>query len=159
MADAPSPLAFDYRPRTIRFGGVHAADGWRLKRYTILHARREADPDLDAAAVAAAMDALPRPGDGPEHYGVGFVSVHRGASYDFVTLGFWAYQTELRLLSMMRASSDRVRLEPVVGNELSSDVWDLALLAHERDAWTRHVLEPERADLEGYLGDALEARV
>lgn len=152
-------LAFDYHPRSVRSTGLHEAAGWRLKRYAILHRDREVDPELDAAALAAAAERLPPSGEGPEHYGVGFVAVHRGASWDYVTIGFWAYQSELRLTGLMRASSDRVRLEPVAGNELSSDVWDLALLAHEREAWVRHALLPGRADLDAYLADTLDARM
>jgi hypothetical protein len=30
-------------------------------------------------------------------------------------------------------------------------VWELAILAHERQAWVREVLEPANADLTGYL--------
>ena len=89
---------------------------------------------------------------------MGFVAVHRGASWDFVTIGFWAYQTELRLISLMRASSDSARLEPVADGALSSDVWDLRLLAHERDAWVRHALHPERVDVDAYLADLLDER-
>ena len=32
-------------------------------------------------------------------------------------------------------------------------VWELGVLEHERTAWIRHVLAPDRPDLAGYLAD------
>jgi hypothetical protein len=32
-------------------------------------------------------------------------------------------------------------------------VWELPPIAHERDAWVRHMLLPEKADLDAYLAD------
>jgi hypothetical protein len=36
-------------------------------------------------------------------------------------------------------------------------VWELAIVAHERDAWVRHMLAPGQPDLDGYLADSLSA--
>jgi hypothetical protein len=39
-------------------------------------------------------------------------------------------------------------------------VWDLSVVAHERDAWIRHVLaSPATPNLDAYLADWLHARV
>jgi hypothetical protein len=32
-------------------------------------------------------------------------------------------------------------------------VWELGVLEHERAAWIRHVLAPDRPDLDGWLAD------
>jgi hypothetical protein len=34
-------------------------------------------------------------------------------------------------------------------------VWELPPILHERDAWVRHMLAPDRPDLAGYLADSL----
>ena len=34
-------------------------------------------------------------------------------------------------------------------------VWELPPIPHERDAWVRHLLAPDVADLDGYLTDAM----
>ncbi|TVZ05531.1 hypothetical protein EAS64_13450 [Trebonia kvetii] len=34
-------------------------------------------------------------------------------------------------------------------------VWELPPIQHERDAWVRHMLMPDVADLAGYLGDTM----
>ena len=149
-------MELPYRPRRIRFVGLDEAKGWRLKTYTILHHSKEESEALLDAARDTAFASLPQPASSPDRYGVGFIVVHQGASYDFVTVAHWAYQTELRSQTYMRPSSGSFLLEPVSGSELSADVWDLRLLAFERDAWVESVLRPERADLDAYLGRTLE---
>jgi len=145
-----------YRPRLIRFTGIEEGKGWRLKAYTILHHSKQPSEALRTAARDAALAALPQPAVSPDRYGVGFVAVHQGSSYDFVTVAHWAYQTELRSQTFMRPSSASFTLEPVSGSELSADVWDLRLLAFERDAWVETVLRPQQADLGAYLARTLE---
>lgn len=144
-------MDFAYQARRIGFDGVETMRGWRLKRYTILHPSRTPLPGLSDAALDTAASFLPQPPVTAERYGVGWVSVHRGASYDFVTVAYWCYQTELRSQTYMRPSSGSFLLEPLSGSELSSDVWDLRLMAFERDAWVTCVLRPDRADLDTYL--------
>ena len=97
------------------------------------------------------MPGLPGPDDGQAHYGVGFVGIHQGASYDFVLVAYWAYETELRFQTWMSPSTQSYRLEQVRAGELSADVWDLALLAWEREAWVERVLRPADGDVEAYL--------
>lgn len=140
-----------YSPRRIRFVELREAHGWRLKLYTILHEERESVPELLAAAADTAFGSLPRPAVTPDRYGVGILSVHRGSSYDFVTVSYWCYETELRSHAFMRPSSGSYLLEPVTSSELSSDVWDIRLQAFERDAWVETVLRPGTDDLSGYL--------
>lgn len=145
-----------YRPRRIRFVRLEEAKGWRLKLYNILHHSKEPSEALLEAAAETAWASLPQPPVTPDRYGVGFIAVHQGSSYDFVTVAYWAYETELRSQTYMRPSSGSYLLEPVSGSELSADVWDLRLLAFERDAWVEAVLRSGRADVEGYLDRRLE---
>lgn len=145
-----------YRPRLIRFAGLEEARGWRLKLYSILHHSKEFSEALLAAARDTALTSLPQPATSPDRYGVGFIAVHQGSSYDFVTVAHWAYETELRSQTYMRPSSGSFALEPVSSSELSADVWDLRLLAFERDAWVETVLRPEHGDLDTYLSRTLE---
>ena len=109
-------MRLDYRPRRIQFHDRVERSIWTLKVYHLLHGDKEPDPALATAAVDEAMRMLPGPDDGPEHYGVGFVGVHQGKSYDFVLIGYWAYQTELRYQAYMRPTSQSYRLEPARGS-------------------------------------------
>lgn len=143
-----------YGPRAIQFLERYKAQGWRLKVYSILFGDKGVDDRLVETAKRTALAFLPQPAVTPNHYGVGIISVHQGKSYDFVTAAYWTYDTELRHQTYMRPSSSSSALEPLTG-ELSLDVWDLRLLAFERDAWVKMVLRTGRLDLEAYLSATL----
>jgi hypothetical protein len=144
-----------YQPRTIQFVNLFEAQGWKLKVYSVLHPDKTLNPQLMETAKQTALDFLPGHSE-PGHYGAGFISVHQGKSYDFVTVGYWTYSTELRHQSYMRASSGSSELETIT-TELSSDVWDIRLLAFERDAWVSKVLKS--AKVADYLAERLNETV
>jgi hypothetical protein len=144
-----------YQPRTLQFIDFYNAQGWKLKVYSILHPDKTLNPQLIETAKRTALEFLPDATE-PGHYGVGFISVHQGKSYDFVTVGYWTYSTELRHQSYMKASSSSSELE-MITTELSSDVWDIRLLAFERDAWVNKMLKI--ASLDAYLNERLNETV
>ncbi len=156
-----------YVPRRLVPLALREVGGWRLKVTQVLAPGRAADAELVEAAVAAAGEVLPTPAVTPLHHGVGIVIVHQGTRYDFVLVGYWTHETELRYETFMRASTESTRLEGLTAGELATDVWDLRVLAFERDAWLEHVLRPsarggDAADdwetrLRAYLGARLEA--
>ncbi len=148
-------MTIAYRPRQIRFVQLVEESGWRLKLYTILHGDRQPIAELTTAAIETALASLPQPAVDPNRYGVGVLSVHRGSSYDFVTVSHWCYETELRSHTFMRPSSGSYLLEPVSPSELSIDVWDLRLLAFERDAWVDTVLRDGTDAVPAYLEQQL----
>jgi hypothetical protein len=146
-----------YQSRTISFTDLYTSQGWKLKIYTILHPDKTLNTQLLEAAKQTALSFLPDSSE-PGHYNVGFISVHQGKSYDFVTVGYWTYSTELKHQSYMRASSATSTLAPIT-TELSSDVWDLRLLAFERDAWVNTVLNVSAANTDNYLNERLNESV
>jgi hypothetical protein len=146
-----------YLPRTIQCTDLYHAQGWKLKVYSILHPDKTLNDQLTETAKQTALDFLPDSTE-PGHYGVGFISVHQGKSYDFVTVGYWTYSTELRHQSYMKASSATATLT-AISTELSSDVWDLRLLAFERDAWVSEVLMANASSVDTYLNKQLSETV
>ncbi|GAA1963725.1 hypothetical protein [Kitasatospora viridis] len=131
--------------------------GYRLKRYHIGSDPAGLDPAVEKAAYSVLPDLLPAPDTSLK---AGFVVVHQGEGSDaYVSAYCW---TRGSALSFAGAAAGQpalgcpdlspthfVRLtRPLVGH-----VWELAPLRHERDTWVRHLLAPERPDLEGYLAD------
>ncbi len=52
------------------------------------------------------------------------------------------------------------RLRPATPEDPIACVWDLSVIAHEREAWIRYMLaKPSGADAEGYLADAFSGDV
>ncbi len=146
-----------YVPRTLQFIDLYQAHGWTLKIYSILHPDKTLNTQLLETAQQTALEFLPESSE-PGHYGVGFISVHQGKSYDFVTVGYWTYSTELRHQSYMKASSASATLT-AISTELSSDVWDVRLLGFERDAWVNEVLTSSAPSVAAYLAKRLSETV
>ena len=146
-----------YQQRQIKFLEIYKEQGWQLKVYSILHPDKTLSPELIQVAKQTALEFLPT-GNEPGHYGVGFISVHQGKSYDFVTIGYWNYSTELRHQTYMRPSSADITLEALTASELSSDVWDIRLLAFERDAWV-DVLKSQSSSADAYLGRTISETI
>lgn len=141
-----------YRDRPTVPAGVIELDDWRLKAYGI----RFQDPAPDGARVAAAAlplapTVLPSPAQAQGRPGVGFVILHEGSGMHYVVLGWWDRENELPVVIWVREEGEE-EWRPAEGVE-SFCVWDLQVMAHERDAYVEHVLsKPEAPDLDAYLG-------
>jgi hypothetical protein len=59
------------------------------------------------------------------------------------------------------AATDRrgVGRRTVTPTELTARVWDLSVIAHEREAWLRHVFATDAPSLDAYLEDQLDGMI
>ncbi|TKK86835.1 hypothetical protein FDA94_20465 [Herbidospora galbida] len=136
-------------PPPIEVGGRH------VKRYHV----GSPEPHVEKAAYALLPDLLPEPDGTPP---ASFVVLHRGGDTGaYLNVYSWAWDNALRFTGA--AGGQRflgcpdddpahfVRLAP----DFIGCVYELPPITHERDAWVRHVLAPERPDLAAYLTDSL----
>ena len=156
-----TPLALHepYRTRTIRCTGVIVTEGWRLKVYEAAYDRDRPRPELVEGAMRLARH-LPQPAARDGRYGVGFLCAHdgRGGCYAFVD--WWADENELHHLIFTSPEDRPADLRRVPPDGLTACVWDLAIIAFEREAWLDAVLaNPEGPDLERYLDTRLSGDV
>ena len=149
-----------YAPRPVRPMGVRAFGDWTLKLYGIAYGREEPSPELVQAALRAADSTLPAPARSDDRYGLGFLGIHDGRDSNFVFVSWWENQNELQHRVFYSALNRPGELRPATPQEPIACVWDLSVIAHEREAWIRHVLSrPHGADPDAYLADALSADV
>lgn len=147
-----------YRDRAIAFLGVRDLAGWRLKLYSIRYGEDPLPERVYEEGIARAVEALPSPPVTPERPGVGFLILHRGRSVHYLVLNWWDRENELFNRVLMRGFADGDAWAWGRGGETAC-VWDLQVLAFERDAYVERVLaRPDAPDLEGYLGDGLAVR-
>ena len=133
-----------------------------MKRYAITVARHGGvlPNDATAASEAALEEALPAGCRDGEAHGVAIQTTHLGLEGLWVLVDWWAFGDVL-MHRHFHAPVDRpVELRDVSGQGFGPCVWELAVQAHERDAWLRHVLAaPAGPDLPAYLTDGLTASV
>lgn len=155
MTHPPEP----YLPRRIEPLGNWQFTGHAIKAYVIHHDARHAAPLLDAAAVAAAREAVGAVLD--EHardargHGLGFCMVHVGQEAVWLLVDWWitgGIACQRMLSAPLARPGDYT---PVQAPALAC-VWELVVTAHERDAWVRHMLTAAPAP-QAYLGDVLPA--
>jgi hypothetical protein len=142
-----------YAPRSVRFLELLTCPDWRLKVYTIAY---DAAP---GAAVVARARALARgvlpPVVAGEPPGVGFVTIHAGRDAHVVLVSWWVNANELCQRSW-RAPLDRPdSFEEVTAVGFVGCVWDIALIAFERDAWIDTILAAPAPGLDAYLATRL----
>src|SRR5690242_10655370 len=136
--------AVPYTPRRVRPLGLLRIDDWRVKLHGLSAAPdTELDPAARDGAHQAAAEALPPPGGG--RYGVGFVIAHRTLNNYSYVVGWWSYGCLLSTAAYSARFSEPADIARCPARQAGC-VWELAVIDHERRAWTKTML---RADARG----------
>jgi copper chaperone CopZ len=152
-------LAEPYIARPVSALGTWRHGDWRMKRYAIAYRSEAARPALIQAAETVAADILPTPAISPTRYGVGFLGIHDGRGANLVFVDWWEHENDLHHHVFLSPDTDPGALRPATPSDLVACVWDLSVIAHEREAWIRHVFAADAPDLDAYLRDQLDGRV
>lgn len=158
-----------YRPRPIKFQGVVALGEWRLKLYT-LHPIEIPDVPINflESVLPVLQDQLCAPRapfevagtdwNHLENYKVGFAMVHIGAKAVFLLCDYWVGENMLNHSVWVSSLNGEPEWQPIGTSGTSVCLWELAVQAHEREAWINHVYNAvAEPDFEAYLADTLTA--
>lgn len=149
-----------YTKRAIRFLELWQHGGWRLKVYGIADGRPKPRPELLTAAQAIAKQRLESIPISLRHYSVGFLGVHDGRTSNFVFVDWWADENELHHHVYVSPKDQPSRFTYATPSGLAACVWDLRLMAFERQAWLDTVLKPPAGpDVGAYLRQVLNEDV
>ena len=156
-----SPQQFSARP--VRPSGLLRHDGWRLKGYHITLPGEEIEGTSLATGLSTARGSLPAPAVTARRPGVGFLIHHQGLDGDgrrlsYLVVCWWDNGNELMTEVFMCGANTGGAWISGRGRG-SFCVWDLQVMAHERDAYVRTVLCADGPDLDAYLADAFEVEV
>ena len=133
-----------------------------------ISARAERPPAAQVeAAIEFVSSRLPEPAIRPDErdtgsalsrarYGVGILIVHEATEGLFVLLSWWVGENMLNHEVYFSPATETPRLEALSPPGIVACVWELAVLAHERQAWVDRVLNNAAGpDLDGYLESRL----
>jgi hypothetical protein len=145
-----------YKERPIRFLELWQHAGWRLKVYGIAHGRPAPRPALIEAAKIAARERLAGIPGSMRHYSVGFLGIHDGLTANFVFVDWWADENELHHHVFISPTDNPAQFTYATPTGLVACVWDLRVMAFERQAWLDTVLRrTEGSDFDAYLQQRL----
>ncbi|MGP3923580.1 hypothetical protein [Streptomyces sp. 8N616] len=138
-AEALLALADEHHARTTRALGTREAGGHVVKVYA-LEAPGRAVTERDEAAALRIAGAHLGLGRSRGSLGLAVLIVHAGGDGDYVLVHSWieGYMSDLAVFVGPAGQPDQLRPGRV---GLAPCVWEAAVLAHERDAFTRHVLD------------------
>lgn len=148
-----------YAARRVAALGTWRCGDWRIKKYAIAYRREAARRELAEAAEATAPGILPAPAVTPARYGAGFLGIHDGRDGNLVFIDWWEQENELHHHAFFSTTADPGSLRPGTPADPIACVWDLSVIAHEREAWIRHVLATGVPDLDAYLEDQLDGEI
>jgi hypothetical protein len=150
-----------YERRPIRFlEEWRGPGGWRLKIYGISYRRPEPRAELIETAKRLAGARLPQPAAGEGRYGVGFAGVHDGRGANFIFVSWWADENELHHHVYAAPSEELKDLAYITPTGLVACVWDLRVMAFERQSWLDEVLtNGSEPDVEAYMACRLNEEV
>jgi hypothetical protein len=159
-ADALKAMAGQHHSRTVRPLGSSQAAGHLMKSYAIEAPGRTVTEQDERAAVRVAAGHLASAGTRGS-LGLSVLLVHAGGDGDYVLVHTWIEGHMSDLAVFTGPAGDAAELRPGRSG-LAPCVWEAAVLAHERDAFSRHVLDgrgtlDERLD--AWRGDVLEGEV
>jgi hypothetical protein len=131
----------------------------RYKRYYVTSGAAVITPAVEKAAFGLLPGLSPEPDGTPP---AGFVVLHRGGDgAAYLNVYTWVWDNVLHVRGVAAAQGalgcpddDPTHFMPLDRSWIGC-VWELPPIQHERDAWVRHMLIPDVADLDGYLGDAM----
>ena len=149
-----------YQSRPIRFLELWQHKGWRIKVYGIASERPIPRDQLTAAVKAVAIKRLAGVPASVNHYSVGFLGIHDGETANFVFIDWWADENELHHHVYVSPTDDPSRLTYATPTGVIACVWDLRVIAFERQAWLDTVLKRQGGpDFDAYLRQQLNEDV
>lgn len=142
-----------YLARKIEPLSAWESAGWQLKRYGIEFAGTGSPANIFQQAYSRVASWLPPRATTADRPGVGWMLEHRGKTMDYLVVGWWDNENELRMKIWVTEQGQwREALTE------SFCVWDMQVMAFERDAFVATLLQPA-PDIAAYMKQHLTINV
>jgi hypothetical protein len=151
-----------YQQRPIRFLEVWAPDGWKIKLYGMsVGPEVPASGIVPGAFVARAKevaDPILRAQPNGSHHGTGFMLLHQGRLGNWILLDWWTDEILLQHRYFGSQAGRPLDFSPWTAGHIAC-VWEMAILAFERDAWITSQSSGQTDPIGAYLATTLDGNV
>jgi hypothetical protein len=151
-----------YRSRPVRFLGVKAHVGWRMKTYSISAKAERVDADVVDHVRTLVPGWLEHHKAYPlQNHGIAYLILHEAREGCFAILSWWIDSNMLQTFVHLATDEHRRDFHAFSDRGIFTCVWELAVHWFERNAWVEHVLShPEDPfAIKGYLTVHLNADI
>jgi hypothetical protein len=152
-------VTMTFTDKTLRALPPIRVAGRAVKRYHVFTDLALIEPAIEKAAREILPGLLPEPDGTPA---AAFTVLHRGSDgAAYLNAYSWVWDNVLHMRGAAAAQPALGCPDDDPAHFIAVDrpwigcVYELLPLGHERDAWVRHMLAPDVADLAGYLADSL----
>jgi len=146
-----------YAPRSLSTLAPERFGAWTVKRYAVSALRPVPPAEVEEFARRAVALTLPEAYSVPGALAHAFSVVHEDEDGCYVVVGWWSRN---RLIAHTRTwLGEWADLTPAEApGHATACIWELVAIGHERDAWVRHVVRPDRPDTPAYLASVVSGR-
>lgn len=149
-----------YQPRSIRFHQLVESGEWRTKVYHITYRDSFSAHTTLGSAIAALPGWLHEAEVKTEVSGkVAAMIVHEGQDGIWTIHSWWVGNNMLQTQTYYSSLTRPQVLTPYATEGSLACVWELAVINHERIAWTNHILKKVKPDYDGLLADILNTDI
>ncbi len=149
-----------YQARSIRFHKLVKTGTWRTKVYSISYRERfSAEPSLNKAIASLPQWLAEAEAKTDVSGKVAALIVHEGRDGIWSILSWWVGGNMLQTQTYFSTVAQPEVLTPYAPAGSLACVWELAVINHERIAWTHHILKKPEPDYESLLADVLNADI
>ena len=150
-----------YKTRKIEFRELIDVGDWKVKVYTISGSGPFDHPIFYQNVVTRLPSWLEMEnGFEATNYKVAFLILHPGAEGIFSLINWWLAGNMRNTNIFITDPEKPDAFEKISGNGLASCQWELEIIYHESDSWTKNVLKKgESPDFESYLQDILNTEL
>ncbi len=148
-----------YQTRPIRFLEIHQEGDWKIKLYSI-SIRSEFVSDENIYLVKRQIEKWLEKSNlyKRDTYKTATLIIHEGRGEGFAVINWWIDENMLQNFVYLLDGNNEYQL--FSDNGITTCVWEMAVLWHERNAWVKHVLmNNENPDFEGYLNEQLNTEI
>lgn len=141
--------------RPIRFIELWSPGKWKIKIYTITEPGFEADEDYLSIAKTCASEIISELDSKERHHFIGFLTIHIAAPFNQIIFDWWACDNELRHRVFNAKDKDPKNFKDITSTGKAFCIWELKVIAFERDSWSSNLLKNQEPRLKDYLAERL----
>lgn len=144
-----------YTTRPIRFLEVYNYNDWQIKLYSIsIHSEFVSKENIEKTKQQLDNWLSKSEVYDLETYKIATLILHEGKEGCFAIINWWIDENMLQNFVYLMDVSNEYKL--FSDNGITTCVWEIAIIWHERNAWVKHVLmKNENPDFQAYINEQL----